>query len=278
MELIYKCPVCQEKLELLEKSFVCKRNHSFDIAREGYVNLLPANQKNSKDPGDSKEMAESRKLFLEKGFYNELSDTINAILLKLIKKQDGEPINVLDVGCGVGFYGGRLIEKLNNPEDKVTLWGIDISKPAVQKAAKKYSGVQWAIGSSFHLPYLDHSIDIIFSIFAPFDAREILRVLKPGGKLLVVRPGPKHLKELAELIYDKFQLQGNSDEWLKELNFAKVEKSEVSFEMALENSQDVMNLINMTPYGWHLNNEKKALLAGISTLKVAADFSITLCL
>ena len=285
MEFIYQCPVCRFKLDLVEKSLVCPERHTYDISREGYVNLLLANQKNSKDPGDSKLMAECRQNFLDKGFYNSLSEEINKVIGGFIAKvgsgawPEGEPrLNILDVGCGVGFYSGKMLEYLGQKslDDRVNFWGIDISKSVVQKAAKRYTEMQFAIGSSFHLPYLTGSLDIIFSIFSPFEAQEIFRVLKPGGIIMVVRPGANHLKELGELIYGKFQLQGNQLDLSESLDVKLIKKYQLNFDINLETNEDLMSLVNMTPYCWHLNDENKATLAKTKKLTTGADFQISL--
>jgi 23S rRNA (guanine745-N1)-methyltransferase len=281
MPSIYQCPVCGEKLEQVNKSFVCGKNHSYDISREGYVNLLLANQKNSRNPGDSAFMAESRKSFLERGYFDPLSDEVNKTILALVKGPaagDSVVVNILDVGCGVGTYSGRLKKFLDGEgfEERVNLFGIDISKPSIQKAAKGCGGVHFAIGSNFHLPYLDESLDVIFSIFSPFDSLELLRVLSPGGKILLVRPGTNHLKELGALIYDRFELQGNPADLSAGEDFLLVEKHNLGYEIHIKSNEDVMSLVSMTPYYWHLNAENKALLAGLSDLTVSADFAISL--
>ncbi len=279
MEFIYKCPVCDQRLELTDKSFVCDKLHTYDISKEGYVNLLLANQKNSKNPGDDKLMAESRQSFLDKGYYDSLADEINKTIMSLVAEGERHScLNILDVGCGVGFYSGRLKEALKDKggEDNVKLWGIDISKPVIQKAAKRYGGIRFCIGSSFNLPFLDESADIVFSVFSPFDSKEIFRVLKPGGKMLIVRPGAGHLKELGMLIYDSFELQGNPPDISAFPDVSLVEERRVKYEIHLKNNADVMNLVDMTPYRWHLSEEKKTLLTATGELTTCADFQLSL--
>ncbi|MFA5828910.1 MAG: methyltransferase domain-containing protein [Candidatus Gracilibacteria bacterium] len=289
MESIYLCPVCKQQLEQVNKSFICSQKHTYDISREGYVNFLLANQKKTKDPGDSKLMVDGRQFFLDQGYYDPLAKEINKIILPLVKKSKTKNFNILDVGCGTGFYSGKLQEslKLGTQAQHSTraskpsapsahLWGIDISKPAIQKAAKKYPDIHFSIGSNFHLPYLNESLDLIFSIFSPFDSKELFRVLKPGGKILLIRPAHNHLKELATLIYDKFQLQGNPLDLSESLGLSLLEKYQLGFEIHLKNNEDIMNLVSMTPYHWHLNEEKKALLAKTREFTTGTDFQISL--
>jgi len=104
-------------LEKLEKQYICPNKHTFDIAREGYVNLLLAHQKRTKEPGDSKAMIGSRRAFLNKGYYSTLSECLNEIIAaELLDTPKGTPINVLDAGCGEGYFVGQLNAK---PRDLV---------------------------------------------------------------------------------------------------------------------------------------------------------------
>ena len=131
MELI--CPICGNTLTQLDKRFVCENRHSFDIARQGYVHLLPVQQKHSIAPGDTREQVLSRRSFLEQGYYAPIAEA----LIAAAKKYEvcGE---ILDVGCGEGYYCSQLSEALNLP-----LTGLDISKEAVRCAAAKYKNARW---------------------------------------------------------------------------------------------------------------------------------------
>ncbi len=276
MDSIYQCPVCGNKLMKNENVFGCSLNHSYDIAKQGYVNLLLANQKKTKDPGDNKAMVENREYFLEQGYYDELSEKLNEIIVESVSKQKGT-VNILDLGCGEGFYSARLRTELNEKHvEKVQLWGIDISKSAIQKGAKKNPEVQFCIGTNFQLPYLDESLNTVFSVFSPFDPRQLLRVLKPGGKAVVVRPGPDHLRELASLIYEKFELRGNTSNLANNTDFKTVQTFEVKYQIHLKNKRDIESLIGMTPYFWTLNEAKKLALADLHELKTTVQFNLTL--
>jgi 23S rRNA (guanine745-N1)-methyltransferase len=278
MPFTYQCPVCKKELEREDRRFVCGQNHSFDISKGGYVNLLLANQKNSKEPGDSKFMAESRENFLGKGFYDPLADEVDGIISNEIKSARADTATILDIGCGVGFYCGRLKKALTEGclGGRAEIHGIDISKPAIQKAAKKYPGIHFCVGSSFNLPYRDGSFNFVFSIFSPFEIAGLIRVLKPGGHILIVRPGENHLKELAELIYGKSEKQGNPAELLSTSGVSLVKESRLKYEITLDNNADIMNLVAMTPYYWHLNADNKAMLAVLRSLTVCADFQVLL--
>lgn len=280
MNLIYKCPVCGSQLKKTDQVFKCGQNHNYDISKDGYVNLLLANQKNSKNPGDGKAMVENRKYFLEQGYYDRLSDKLNELMAQGIDENHPpqDIINILDLGCNEGFYAARLQSflKKTKPSSKIQLWGIDISKPAIQKAAKRNADIKFCIGSNFQLPYLNESFDFLFSIFSPFDSKELQRVSKPGGKLVVVRPGKNHLKELASLVYEKFELQGNPLDLTANLDLRPVQTFELSYKIHLKDHKDIESLIGMTPYYWTLSEEKKQNLSQQQELTTTADFNLSL--
>ena len=129
---MFICPICKSKLNIQGKSYLCENNHSFDIAKQGYVNLLPVNKKHSDNPGDSKEMVLSRREFLESGNYDCFTKKLCEIINSLFP--DTQKITIADCGCGEGYYDGKL-EGISSDYD---LFGFDISKEAVRYAAGKY--------------------------------------------------------------------------------------------------------------------------------------------
>ncbi len=144
--MILLCPICGAVLERQEKAWQCQNRHSFDIARQGYVNLLPVQQKRSLQPGDTREQVLSRREFLEGGFYE-------PIVKALCELAGGCSGPVLDAGCGEGYYSTRLAEALG-----AELIGLDISKEAVRCAAAKYKSALWLCASAARLPVQDNSI------------------------------------------------------------------------------------------------------------------------
>jgi 23S rRNA (guanine745-N1)-methyltransferase len=273
MDLIYKCPVCGHRLTRVEKVLVCDKKHSYDIASQGYVNLILANQKRSQDPGDGKDMIGHRTVFLEQGHYDRLSDKLNGIIVGLVEKSNND-FNVLDLGCGEGYYTERLQSffEEKSPSPHIQLWGVDVSRSAILKAAKRSQKIQWCVGNNYRLPYLDSSIDVAFSVFSPLEPKELMRVLKLGGKMLVVRPGANHLMELASLLYDKFERQGDSSGLPESLSRQPIDEGHVSYEIHLKSNKDIESLVGMTPYFWSLSDEKRAVMAKVESLKATVDF------
>jgi 23S rRNA (guanine745-N1)-methyltransferase len=192
---MWACPHCWLDLEASPdgSSLVCANRHSFDRAREGYVNLLPANRKRSRDPGDNAEMVAARRRVHHADTYRPLADAVVAEFAA--QKVEGR---LLDLGCGEGYYTQALVAEL--PE--VSICGVDISRSAVRLAAKQCSAADLAVASAFCLPVPDGSLDAVVRIFAPSHDSELSRVLKPGSFYLEVSPGPRHLWQLREGLYE----------------------------------------------------------------------------
>src|ERR1700680_2128153 len=184
------CPVCHTGLRQVDSALVCANTHSFDIAREGYVNLLL--QKRS---GDAKEMLRARRNFLERGLYQPLSDAVNEIVRVHLANML-EPLYILDAGCGEGYYLDRLQRALAPQHDGCYI-GIDVSKEAIRMAAKRYRQSLYVVADvKQQLVLADQAIHAILNIFAPRNPSEFARVAVAGGILLVAIPNPEHLLSL----------------------------------------------------------------------------------
>jgi 23S rRNA (guanine745-N1)-methyltransferase len=272
--LIYSCPVCREGLAVNGRSLKCANNHSYDIAKEGYVNLLLANQKRSLEPGDNKTMVQHRRQFFETGLYEPLSEAINqAIQPFLASHSGGDPFTLLDSGCGEGYFLHRLAEALGEGERPFALYGIDISKFAVKAAAKRDKAVNWAVASSFALPVLPESVDVMLNMMAPFDPAEFERVLGENGRFLLVTPGPEHLFSLRQQIYDEPQKHPLASEALPGFTFSRSQR--VQFERHLQNEQ-IQSLFVMTPYSWNAPAETREKIISLPELSITVDFVLTL--
>lgn len=242
---MYLCPLCQQPLSISERQYRCSNQHSFDLAREGYVNLLPVQQKKSKQPGDNEQMMQARRLFLQAGWYNPLVEQITE---QLTHRTNGY---LLDLGCGEGYYSGQLHQKLAD----VTQYGIDISKVAIRSAAKAYPDIQFAVASSYQLPFAANSFDQLLRIYAPSLDSEIARVLKAGGHILSVSPAPEHLLQIKAAIYP--QVRYHSEEIININGLVHRQRQRLSFDLSLP-SADLINLITMVPLGWKFSTEKLA--------------------
>lgn len=258
----YRCPICQSKLLLESATFKCEKNHSFDRAKEGYVNLLPVQFKHSKAPGDNKSMVRARRAFLEKDFYAPLIKTITA----LMKTNAPDVRNVLDAGCGEGYYTHQ------HKADQTQVYGVDIAKEAVKIAAKKYKDCHFSVGTLSQLPFENELFDWIFSIYAPILEEEFTRVLSPDGFLLTVTPAENHLMELKQLIYRDAKAHDISKQPIE--NLALVSEEKLNYEMLFEQGDDILNLLSMTPFAFKATPELIEELRQKSSFFCQADFLI----
>lgn len=237
------CPVCAQALTRQERAYICPNGHSFDVARQGYVNLLPVQQKRSLQPGDTKEQVLSRRAFLDGGFYAPIADALCDLAAS---HSCTGPI--LDIGCGEGYYSTRLAKALD-----AQLIGLDISKEAVRWAAGRHKDAQWICASAAHLPIQDGCIGLVTSLFALTMPEEFLRVLRPEGAFIQVLAAEDHLLGLKSIIYPA--LTHKEKHTVPQLpGFRLLESRPVRFSFTVEGEQ-VQNLLSMTPHVYRISKE-----------------------
>ncbi|MCQ2427076.1 MAG: methyltransferase domain-containing protein [Clostridia bacterium] len=279
MPLKLKCPVCGRLLGRpgTEKRLLCEGGkHSFDIARQGYANLLLPQKKGASVPGDSDMMVKARTGFLNAGYYQPFSDAVNAVCAEELRGD-----TVADAGCGEGYYSSRLV----NATPGLTVAGFDLSKPAVSHAAAsaKLAGIDnpllgaapgccFGVASLFEMPLCDGSADGIVNLFAPVAGEEFARVLSDDGFLLVAVPGEEHLLGLKRAVYDRPYLNELRRDEIE--GFRLTRKERVSYEAELRSNTDILNLFAMTPYYWKTSEADKAKLNGLDSLKTPVCFDL----
>jgi len=273
--IIWSCPVCQGGLTLLDKTLACAAGHSFDRAKQGYFNLLLANQKGSANPGDDANMLGSRREFLAAGHFAPLAQALGNTLVDLLGGRAGEDVQLLDTGCGEGYYLAELQQRLQRelPEQRIGYAGSDISKEAAKLAARLHKSIEWSVASSFHLPVDNRSVDVLLRVFAPGDLEEVARVLKAGGHFLRVVPGAEHLLELKAALYDEVtlhELQPTPE------GFNELSATEIRFDVELNDHASVQQLLTMTPFLWRGKREAREALQQAAYLKVGAHFVVQL--
>jgi|TARA_B110000902_G_scaffold139714_1_gene161409 23S rRNA (guanine745-N1)-methyltransferase len=280
----FKCPSCDQALilqaETQPQTYRCNNQHSFDLAREGYLNLLLAQNKRSRNPGDSDEMIRSRQRFLNAGYYQPLSD---AIVSAVAKATSSPEQTVLDLGCGEGYYMQQLrtafeetASEIKTSSQTLKLLGMDISKLAVRLAAKRKMDARLAVDSVYSIPLFENRVDTAISVFSPISADETARVLKPGGKLIMVGPGAEHLSGLTRLIYEQsLPHEGNTAGLAKAVQFSLLEQIEIKQTIVVTGG-DILDLLKMTPYYWHSRPEQQDMLAKLDKLETLIHFNINI--
>jgi 23S rRNA (guanine745-N1)-methyltransferase len=268
---IFACPVCGAQLQREAGVCRCANGHSYDIAKEGYVYLLPPNKKHSTNPGDNREMVAARRRFLEAGYYRLFSDRMNALVRG--KLETDRPV-LLDAGCGEGYYTGRLREFLLKSGAAPEQYGFDISKSAVRAAAKKYKEISFAVGSIFGIPALSASADVLTNVFAPIVPGEYARVLRPGGVLILAVPSQRHLYGLKEVLYDEpYENEYRETEYP---GFAFLRRVPVRGKITLNGTRAIGDLFAMTPYFRKTPREGCERLARTQTLSTEIGFDFLL--
>ncbi len=260
----YRCPLCQQALLLDEKSYRCENNHSFDQAKQGYVNLLPVQFKHSKEPGDNKAMVQARRAFLDKGFYQPLLDN----MLTLYQKYGDKSTAIFDAGCGEGFYTHQHKNKHNS------VYGVDIAKETVKIAAKRYQDCFFSVATLSDLPFNDNKFGWLYSVYAPILETEFTRILQDKGYLLTVTPADNHLIELKSLIYRQANQHDTSKQPIEQLTL--VEEQRLNYVMNFDNSEDVLNLLAMTPFAFKASDELISQLKQQKQFSCQADFVLRL--
>lgn len=274
------CTVCGSPLSQAGRALRCSNGHSFDIAKEGYVNLMLGHRKGPKFPGDEKEMLQARRRFLDRGWYRPLSDEISKLVcdhLQQIDQQAAE-MAVVDLGCGEGHYLGRLKSSLRarpNTRDNL-VFGLDIAKEAIRLASKRHEDIRFIVSdTNRRLPFADGSAVCLLNIFSPRNAAEFARVIHPSGMLLVVIPNETHLGELRDFCPLLQIEQNKADQVRSSLSerFSAAQSQSLSVPLLLD-TQSVLDLVRMTPNYWHMSPADWARLESIPELKITADFQI----
>lgn len=277
----FTCPKCGGLLRQREEgaSLACPAGHAYDVAAAGYVNLLLANQKHSKDPGDSPEMVRARRDFLETGAYAPFSEKLCELAAGELRRlsegprqagRTGRPAVLLDAGCGEGYYTGHLAEYLPAHGIDARIFGFDIGKTAVRYAAKRCRAVSFAAASAFSIPCAERAADGLIDLFAPIVPAEFARVVRPGGFMLLAVPGPRHLYALKQQLYER--PYENESREIDYPGFRRCGRERVSFSLRLSRKQDILNLFRMTPYYWKTPAEGRRRLEELDTLATEACF------
>ncbi len=259
------CPKCHMPLERQEKIYRCPQGHCYDIAKEGYVNLILANQKHSTDPGDNKESLNARNNFLNKGYYSPLAEALKGCIDKYFENEQ----IFLDAGTGTGYY----LEYINHrSKKKLKYYATDISKKGVGMASRKVKEAECFVGNVFHLPFEDGALDGLMSVFCPYSAEEFSRVIKQGGYVISVTPGAYHLYDLKEIVYQQPYL--NNEEGYDLPDFTLVEKFNVKYTMHLESNEDIASLWRMMPYYHTTSQQDTQKLYALDKVNSKADFLV----
>jgi 23S rRNA (guanine745-N1)-methyltransferase len=269
-----RCPLCGEQLtvrsfagEGSRQALVCGAGHSFDAARQGYYNLLVG--KGTVFEADSADMVAARFNFLDAGHYRPLAEAVAAAVAARVSA--GTPFTVLDSGTGTGHYLRVVLDDVRRVSDDVTAVALDISKFALRRAARlNPEAVNLACDVWQPLPVADAAVDVVTVIFAPRNASEFARIIRPDGRLVVVTPRPGHLASLAALA-GMLSIEDQKDARLAESlapYFLPESARDVDIRLMLTPTE-MADLAYMGPAGHHLDRE--ALAAKLDTREPVSE-------
>lgn len=261
----FVCPICRNKLEKNQNSFLCAEKHCFDQSRKGFLNLLLSQKSRH---GDDKLMVRARKDFLDKGYYMSLFQAVETQVMTAAF--DG--CTILDCGCGECWYTARLYEALEDAGISSEFFGIDVSKEAISLGASRSKSLKLAVASVYDIPMADQSCDIVLSLFAPFSPTEYARLLKKNGILLIAFPMQEHLWELKQAVYDRPYKNQVSELTLN--GYELISDTIVHEKIEIHSSSDIQSLFSMTPYFYKTSKEDKEKLTHLNRLQTQIHFCV----
>ncbi len=254
---LFACPICKQEIEISnEGKMSCLSNHTFDVAKQGYVYML--NRPVQSMYG--KELFDSRHTVIQAGIY----DRLQAAIAREINLE--QPV-ILDTGCGEGSHLHRICQQLDRPVGV----GIDISKEGIIAAAKYNPEELWCVGDLANSPFNEQSFDTILNILSPANYDEFKRLLKRGGKVIKVVPQENYLKELRKQAFADSEKESYTNAQTVErfkASFAHTEVKRITYTVPLEDHL-VQNLLEMTPMGWHIDDKE-----GIQLQEITIDLDL----
>ena len=258
-----KCPVCNSPLISEKQILRCANNHTFDRAKQGYVNLLLNQDKKSQNPGDTPEMVRARQRFLGLEHYAPIVQSCYEAIDKHLTTLEKQTLHYCDIACGEGYYTDKIKTHIqrsaNNDGQKrqpVETIGIDISTPAVKAASRRTKNAQWLVANAFRLPVESNTQDLVTHLFSRPCPAEAARILTRYGVLVDVSAEQNHLVELRHALYGDIKTKTSGDasnEYLPE--FDLVESRNIEFKFCLDYADQIKDLIAMTPHAWRATKQ-----------------------
>ena len=237
MTHLLRCPLCGGAFSRRDNSFVCEKRHTYDIARQGYVNFVPG----QKEMFYKKELFESRAKVFEAGVYAPVVERLSEAIDRYVTKEN--PV-LLDAGCGEGYYTRAVC-----PGREMTRIGFDLSKDAVKLAARGPKTAMFFAADLKNIPVQDGTVDVLLDIFTPANYAQFGRVLAPDGLVMKLAPRSGYLRELRTLAGDRLRHQqydgGDVERYVHEKMNVLAQEA-ITYTMAVS-QETAYHLARMTP-------------------------------
>lgn len=249
---LFRCPICHSPVKVIDlKSLVCIKNHTFDFAKQGYVNLLTRPVTSQYD----KQLFQARKrIITETDLYTPLHNQI-ADVIEEYARMTNEEIIVFDAGCGEGSHLQRILATCNRRQ--MTGIGIDLAKEAIRMAAREYENSIWFVADLANPPLINQSCHVVFNIFSPANYEEFKRILVSEGLLIKVVPRSDYFRELRDELSDHLGKQSYRNDKTVSLfkqHFHVVKWSSLRYTKKLKES-DLIDVVKMSPLAWNVEEE-----------------------
>jgi 23S rRNA (guanine745-N1)-methyltransferase len=241
-EHLLRCPHCSSDMHFTGATARCTEGHAFDLSRKGTLHLLTSPHKTHYD----RTLFEARQRIIATGMYDPAIDAIAEVIL-----EQGNITSLLDAGCGEGSHLRRLKERF--PPDRSVAWlGVDIAKEGIEVAGTGEPDALFAVADLARLPFADDAFDAILNFLSPANYKSFGRVLRPGGRLYKVVPGPDYLQEIRLLRKDADRQPYDNEQVIDQflLHMKKVDRRSLHYTFPLE-GRHLTDLVAMTPLGWH---------------------------
>lgn len=274
---LLRCPLCHSPMELIhKKSLICHGNHCFDLAKQGYVNLLSHGVKTKYN----KHLFEARKQLTQSGFFEPLTEAISQLILACsLQAQQGQELRILDAGCGEGSHLADIQQKLAQSLGKEPYSvGMDLAKEGIQMAARDYTTGFWCVADLAQCPFGEEQFDVILNILSPANYSEFARILRDDGLVIKVVPEKDYLKELREIFFAQTDKQDYSNKQTVELFQNHLELFQtVPLHYSLLLEQPLLSsLVQMTPLAWGASEAQIQEALNLKSLNITVALTILL--
>ncbi|MFC0301206.1 putative RNA methyltransferase [Virgibacillus soli] len=272
MEDVFQCPLCKSPIKVVDlKSLICTNNHTYDFAKQGYVNMMA---RPVKSHYDKQLFAARHKIIAESKLYTEVHKKISEVMRKHVNGKE-ESIRIFDAGCGEGSHLQQIVNECK--DDKITGIGLDISKEGIALAARNHKeSMIWLVGDLASSPFTDQSLQTVLNFLSPANYKEFKRILAPGGLMIKVVPRTHYLKELRDEIFgktDKESYENDKTVSLFQTHFDLVNQIKLNYTKKLSKAE-LINLVHMSPLAWNSDEAKIATFLNQDFRDITIDLDI----